>query len=56
MTQEEFISAIKLVVFDGSFTAVKEILEEPPGRKPDKELLLCLTGIMICPLTIKALY
>lgn len=41
MTQEEFISAIKLVVSDGSISSVMSVLEEgPPGRSPDKELIM----------------
>jgi len=39
MTQEEFISAIKLVVSEGSISSVKRTLEKPAGRSPDKELL-----------------
>lgn len=39
MTQEEFISAIKLVVSDGSASAVIRALEKPPGRSPDVDLL-----------------
>lgn len=39
MTSEEFIEVIKKVVYKGSVRGAIDILKEPPGREPPKELL-----------------
>ena len=39
MTPDEFISLIKIAVEAGAKEGVIENLQEPPGRKPDAELL-----------------
>ncbi|MCP4272708.1 MAG: hypothetical protein GY781_12200 [Gammaproteobacteria bacterium] len=39
MTPEEFISLIKIAIETGAKEDVIENLKEPPGRKPDAELL-----------------
>ena len=39
MTPKDFVSLIKVAVEDGANDDVIENLREPPGRKPDTELL-----------------
>ncbi len=39
MNTESFINAIKTVVYKGAAKGIIDILERPPGRRPDAELV-----------------
>lgn len=39
MTSQEFVNAIKIAVVSDSVKAVDEVLQEPPGRAPAKNLV-----------------
>jgi hypothetical protein len=51
MTKDEFIEKVKNAVIPAATTGVLSTIENPPGRKPDKELvqlsewLISLSGI-----------
>jgi len=40
MNAESFVDAIRAVVLEGSVKAVRENLVDPPGRKPQEDLLI----------------
>jgi hypothetical protein len=39
MNSQIFIETIKEVVIESSIKGIEEILEQPPGRKPDQKLI-----------------
>ena len=39
MDQEQFVNAVKEVVRDSSIDGLVQILENPPGRSPDRKLI-----------------